>query len=75
MNYAGSIEASFAVTGMVVAAGRVFRIAPENPRQEASPMNPEVFKPTEHRLTPDAPIRHRFPARSVSVVELECRGA
>jgi len=74
-NYSGLVEASFSVNGMTVAGGRVLEIAPENPRQEISPLNPDVFKPTE-RLLPSAEIvKWRFPARSVSVVELDCRAA
>ena len=75
MNYDGATDASFAVSGMAVAGGRVLVIAPENPRQEISPLNVEVFNPTEQPLAGGDPIRYRFPARSVSVVELECRAA
>ncbi len=71
INYSGGTEARFSVQGMVVTGGRVLEIAPENPRQEISPLNPDVFKPFEHALAGDS-IKHRFPARSVSVVELEC---
>jgi alpha-L-arabinofuranosidase len=74
MNYAGAIEASLAVDGMVVKGGRVLEISPENPRQEISPLNPDVFNPVEHRLVPGDKIKYPFPARSVSVVELDCNG-
>jgi hypothetical protein len=60
---------------MVVTGGRVLEIAPENPRQEISPLNPDVFKPIERPLNRAESISYRFPARSVSVVELECRAA
>jgi len=73
MNYSGSVEASFTVRGMTVTGGRVLEIAPENPRQEISPLNPEVFKPTEHVLPLAESLKWRFPARSVGVVELSCR--
>jgi len=73
-NYSGATEATFAVDGMVATGGRVLEIAPENPRQEISPLNPDVFKPREHALA-GATLKWRFPARSVSVVELECRTA
>ena len=72
MNYTHGIEARFSVNSMVVAAGRVLEIAPENPRQEVSPLNPDVFKPQEHPLAAVNPVKHTFPARSVSVVELDC---
>ena len=73
MNYMGATEATFAVDGFVTTGGRVLEIAPENPRQEISPINPEVFKPREHPLPAADTLRWRFPARSVSVVELDCR--
>ena len=75
MNYSGATAASFAVDGMVVSRGKVFEIVTENPRQEVSPINPDAFKPREHALSGDGTVRWRFPARSVSVVELECRPA
>lgn len=74
MNYSQTVEAKFAVEGMVVLRGRVLAIAPENPRQEISPLNPEVLAPKEHALTASS-VGWRFPARSVSAVELECRRA
>jgi alpha-N-arabinofuranosidase len=75
LNYSGSIEATLAVDGMAATGGRVLEIAPENPRQEASPLNPEVFQPREHPLPKAELLRWRFPARSVSVVELDCQSA
>jgi alpha-L-arabinofuranosidase len=75
LNYGGATEAAFSVKGMVVTGGRVLEIAPENPRQEISPLNLEVFKPAEHALTQAELVKYRFPARSVSVVELACRAA
>jgi hypothetical protein len=70
-NYSGATDATFAVDGFVATGGRVLEISPDNPRQEISPLNPDVFKPREHAL--DGVMRWRIPARSVSVVELECR--
>lgn len=75
MNYSGATAATFAVDGFVVTGGRVLEISPENPRQEISPLNPEVFKPREHLLPKDGALTWRFPARSVSAVELDCRAA
>jgi len=60
---------------MIATAGNVFEIAPENPRQEISPLNPDVFQPTERTLPSGHVLRCRFPARSVSVVELTGREA
>jgi len=62
------------VDGLIVTGGRVLEIAPENRRQEISPLNPDVFKPTERPLPSADVVKHRFPARSVSIVELDCRG-
>jgi alpha-L-arabinofuranosidase len=73
MNYSSPVEASFAVTGMSVTGGRVVEIAPEDPRQQISPLNPDVFKPVEHALPGSAIVKWRFPARSVCVVELDCK--
>jgi len=75
MNYSGATETSFAVNGFVVTGGRVLEIAPENPRQEISPFNPNVFQASEHVLSNRMTIKWRFPARSVSVVELDCTPA
>lgn len=75
MNYAQAVETQFAVEGMVVVSGRVLAIAPENPRQEVSPLNPEVFAAKEQHALSFGEAAWRFPARSVSVVELECRKA
>lgn len=75
MKYDGATDASFAVRGMAVTRGRVLAIAPDEPRQEISPLNPEVFNPTEHPLVGGDSVRYRFPARSVSMVELECTAA
>lgn len=71
-NYSGSVEATFGVDGMAIRSGRVLAIAPENLRQEISPRNPNVFDPKEHVLPAGEKFNWRFPARSVSAVELEC---
>jgi hypothetical protein len=72
LNYDGSTEATFAVEGLSVTGGRVHEISPSNPRQEISPLQPDAFKPREEALPAGGPWRWRFPARSVSVVELDC---
>ena len=73
MNYSGATEATFAVEGWAALGGRVWQVAPENPRQEISPLNPDVFKPREFALPKGDRLQWRFPARSVSAVELECQ--
>jgi alpha-N-arabinofuranosidase len=71
LEYKRSVEATFAVTGMKVTGGRVYEIAPENLRQYVSQDQPDVFKPREAVL-PAAPApKWRFPAGSVSAVELD----
>lgn len=75
MNFSGGTEASFAVRGMAVSGGRVLEISSEDPRQQISPLNPAVFASREHPLPQLQMFRWRFPARSVSVVELDCRKA
>lgn len=75
LNYSGSVEASLAVNGRAIRSGRVLEIAPENPRQEVSPLNPDVFDPVEHALPSGPNVKWVFPARSVSAVELDCEAA
>jgi len=41
-----SVEATFAVSGMTVTGSRILEIAPENPRQEISPLNPTFSAPS-----------------------------
>jgi alpha-N-arabinofuranosidase len=72
MNYSRSIETAFAITGMAITGAKVFEISPENPRQEIGPRNQKVFDPVEHTIPPHEALSWRFPARSVSAVELEC---
>ena len=75
MNYSGATEVTFSVDGFVATGGRVFEIATENPRQEISPINPDVFKPREHALAGNGALKWRCSARSVSAIELDCRAA
>jgi hypothetical protein len=57
---------------MAITGARVFEIAPEKARQEISPRNPDVFDARE-KVVPVADVfTWRFPARSVSAVELTC---
>jgi alpha-L-arabinofuranosidase len=72
MNYSRSTSATFAVDGMAITSAKIFQIAPEKPRQEISPRNPDVFNPRAHVLPPSEVFRWQFPARSVCAVELAC---
>jgi hypothetical protein len=74
-NYSGAIETTFAAVGRKIESGRVFEISPENPRQEISPLNPDVFEPREHAMASADTLKWRFPARSVSAVELSLSAA
>jgi alpha-L-arabinofuranosidase len=75
-DFSKSVEASLAVNGMAITAGTVHEIAPDDPRQHVNYRNPDVFKPRAHEIRPTADgttFRWRFPARSVSAVELKCQ--
>lgn len=69
LEYSRAVEATFQVSGRTVAGGRGFEIAPDNPREYVSQDQPDVFRPKERPLA--AGGRWRFPARSVSAVELD----
>ena len=70
LEYGRSVVARFAVDGMKVSGGRVYEIAPENLRQAVSAEQPDVFKPRE-RVLQGTDVEWRFPAGSVSAVELD----
>jgi hypothetical protein len=72
LQFRGSVEASFSVEGMRVTGGRTWAIAPDNMRQFVSLDQPDVFAPVEKPI-PDQPVlKWRFPAGSVTAVELSC---
>ncbi len=71
LDFRNAVETGLAVEGLKIAAGRVFEIAPGDPREYASQDQPDVFKPRERALA-GPEFRWRFPARSVSAVELAC---
>jgi alpha-L-arabinofuranosidase len=75
LDYARAVEASFAVTGMTVQSGQVHMIAPEDLRTAVNQDQPDVFRPADHTIPPGPVLRWRFPAGSVSAVELECAPA
>lgn len=74
LSYQRAVEAGFGIEGMTVSGGKVHEIAPENPREYVDMDRPRVFAPQEKAL-PAGVARWRFPARSVSAVELEARPA
>jgi alpha-L-arabinofuranosidase len=71
LNYSRPVEVTLEVEGRTIAGGRVLEIAPENPRAYVSESEPDIFAPRENPLTMIAHAAWRFPAASVSVVELE----
>jgi hypothetical protein len=73
-DYARPVETTFAVKGSAVTGAKVFEISPEDPRQAASVLEPEALQPREHTLERAEVFKWRFPARSVSAVELTCAG-
>jgi alpha-L-arabinofuranosidase len=72
LQFRDAVEASFSVDGMKVTGGRTWAIAPDNLRQFVSLDQPDVFAPVEKPI-PDGPaLKWRFPAGSVTAVELSC---
>lgn len=71
LEYRTSVDVTFAVNDMRITGGRVFEIAPEDPRAYVNQDQPEVFKPKETALPPQAIAKWRFSAGSVCAVELD----
>lgn len=71
LNYGNAVEASFAVQGRQIDTGRVLAIAPEDLREYVGLDQPGVFQPVETPLPTGPAPNWRFPAGSVSVVELD----
>lgn len=70
-SYTRSAHAAFSVDGMRITGGRVLEIAPEDPRTAVGLDQPAVFTPVEKPLAAGPAVSWRFPAASVSAVELE----
>jgi len=68
LEYSRPVEVSIAIQGAAIQAGRVHQIAPANLRQAVGIDEPDVFRPQEFPLTPAS---YRFPAGSVSAVEVD----
>lgn len=69
--YSGAVEAAFTVRGKSIAGGRVFEISPPDLSSYVNQDQPDVFTPREKTLGNGAVFKWKFPAASVSVVELE----
>ncbi|HEY4084838.1 MAG TPA: alpha-L-arabinofuranosidase, partial [Bryobacteraceae bacterium] len=72
LQFRGSVETSFSVEGMTVTGGRTWAIAPDNLRQFVSLDQPDVFAPVEKPIPDQSGLKWRFPAGSVTAVELTC---
>jgi alpha-N-arabinofuranosidase len=73
LNYGRAVETSFAVEGTTLRAGRAFAIAPDNLREYVDQDRTRVFVPVETAIPadPGQELKWRFPAGSVTAVELE----
>jgi len=71
LEYRKSVEAAFAVEGLKVTGGRVFAIAPDDLRQGVNADQPTIFDAKESALPVGPVMKWRFPAGSVSAVELD----
>jgi alpha-N-arabinofuranosidase len=72
LQFTGSVEAAFVVEGMKVASGQTWAIAPDHLRQFVSLDQPNVFAPRESPIPQGDVLKWRFPAGSVTAVELRC---
>jgi hypothetical protein len=57
---------------MTVTGGQVHTIAPADLREYVNHDQPDVFRPADQPLAGGPVLRWRFPAGSVSAVELDC---
>jgi alpha-N-arabinofuranosidase len=70
LNYSRAVEARLAVKGMSILGGRIYGIAPDNLREYVDEDRPDVFAPKEAELPPGESVAWRFPAGSVSAIQL-----
>jgi alpha-L-arabinofuranosidase len=73
LEYRRAIEAPVTVPAFRVAAARIFQIAPDDLRRDVNRDQPNIFDPRESALPADG--RWRFPAGSVSALELDLQPA
>ncbi len=69
--FSGGTEAVFQVEGRTITGGKVIAIAPESLRTEVNESSPRSFTPKETVFPAGELFKWRFPAASVSVVELD----
>jgi len=73
LEYSRAVETTFSIPGMTVSGGRVYQIAPDDLREYVNQDQPDIFRPREVALPAGPDPKWRFPAGSVSVVELDLR--
>jgi alpha-L-arabinofuranosidase len=71
LEFSKSVEADFEVETSTLRGGRVFEIAPGDLRTAVDQDQPDVFKPRESALPAGPAVKWRFPAASVTAVELD----
>jgi alpha-N-arabinofuranosidase len=71
-DYRSSVQGTFVVDGMQTAGGKAYEIAPEDARAYVDMDHPRIFVPVEKSLPAGQAISWRFPARSVTAIELDC---
>ena len=71
LEYARPVFAAMAVKGMRLTGGRLYEIAPGEPREYVNQDRPDIFKPIERALAAAELERIRIAARSVCVIELD----
>jgi alpha-L-arabinofuranosidase len=69
-HFSQDVKADFAIAGFTASEGKVYEIAPEDPRAYVDSTRPHAFDPEEKTLPKGANPSWTFPARSVSVVEI-----
>ena len=69
-NFLNSVTAGFDLRGAKITGGKVWEIAPAEPRAYVNQSQPDAFAPEEKNLPAGKTAEWTFPARSVSLVEL-----
>jgi hypothetical protein len=72
-DYRRPVEGRLSVDGLTITGGRVYEIAPSDLRQYVNQDQPDIFRPRESTLPGPSPV-WRFPAGSVSAIEIDTAG-
>jgi len=73
LQYRGAVSATFTVDGMKILGAKAYAIAPDDVRQYVSQDQPDVFRPVETAIPAHPACSWRFPAGSVTAIELRCQ--